>query len=205
MRENGPFLSRVVDPPKTKSGPRAGNFPGPPKNTFVPGGATTRDKRPFSPGSWLHPGQKGGPLYMSLLPPPSSNTWSVLDLRLARAAAVPCAHRLLLAAVVVPERRRPPPPEDAPTELRRPTAPSVPSSAIPERRPELCRPRAPPHCAVVPDLRRPEPPPRVQTSSLIPARTCSPPPRRLFRHRPRPPPRPCAAMSSPSRPRPELH
>ena len=62
MRENGPLLSRVVDPPGTKGGPRAGNFPGPPKNTFcpgwshdpgqknppfVPGEATTRDKRVF--------------------------------------------------------------------------------------------------------------------------------------------------------------
>ena len=45
-RENGPLLSRVVDPPATKGGPRAGNFPGPPKNTFCPG--------------WSHhPGQKG--------------------------------------------------------------------------------------------------------------------------------------------------
>ena len=26
---------------------------------FVPGGATTRDKRPFCPGWWLHPEQKG--------------------------------------------------------------------------------------------------------------------------------------------------
>jgi len=26
---------------------------------FVPGEATTRDKRTFCPGSWLHPGQKG--------------------------------------------------------------------------------------------------------------------------------------------------
>ena len=32
-----PLLSRVVDPPRTKGGPRAGNFPGPPKNTFCPG------------------------------------------------------------------------------------------------------------------------------------------------------------------------
>ena len=45
MRENGPLLSRVVDLPGTKGGPRAGNFPGPPKNTFCPG--------------WSHhPGQK---------------------------------------------------------------------------------------------------------------------------------------------------
>ena len=46
MRENGPLLSRVVDPPGTKGGPRAGNFSGLPKNTFCP-------------GWWLHPGQKG--------------------------------------------------------------------------------------------------------------------------------------------------
>ena len=26
---------------------------------FVPGESTTRDKRTFCPGSWLHPGQKG--------------------------------------------------------------------------------------------------------------------------------------------------
>ena len=36
MRENGPILFRVVDPPGTKGGPRAGNFLGPPKNTFCP-------------------------------------------------------------------------------------------------------------------------------------------------------------------------
>ena len=68
-----PLLSWVVDPPGTKGGPQAGNFPGPPKNTFcprwrpfVPGEATTRDKRAFCPGWWLHPGQKGGP-YISRL------------------------------------------------------------------------------------------------------------------------------------------
>ena len=161
------------------------------KGPFVPGGGFTRDKRP--------------PPYISPIPLPSSSTWSVLDLRLARAAAVPCAHRLLLAAVVVSERPRPPPPEDAPTELRRRTAPPVPRSAIPERRPELRRPRAPPHRAVVPDLCRPEPPPVAPASSLLPARARRPPLRRLRRRRPRPPPRPCDAPSSPSRPRPDLH
>ena len=86
MRENGPLLSRVVDPPGTKGGPRAGNFPGPPKNTFCPGWShdpgqkallsrvvdSLGPKAPPFPGSWLHPGQKGAPLYMSLnlcLPP----------------------------------------------------------------------------------------------------------------------------------------
>ena len=50
MRENGPLLSRVVDPPGTKGGPRAGNFPGQPKN-------------PFCPGWWLHPGEKATPFF----------------------------------------------------------------------------------------------------------------------------------------------
>ena len=34
---------------------------------FVPGEATTRDKRSFCPGSWIHPGQKAPPIYF--LPP----------------------------------------------------------------------------------------------------------------------------------------
>ena len=38
-----------------------GIFPARPKTHFVPGGATTRDKRPFCPGSWIHPGQKAPP------------------------------------------------------------------------------------------------------------------------------------------------
>ena len=86
MRENGPLLSRVVDPPGTKDGPLAGNFPGPPKNTFCPGwshdpgqkGLLSRVVAPpgtkgvfgragkipspwptFSPGWIYHPGQKG--------------------------------------------------------------------------------------------------------------------------------------------------
>ena len=85
--KTGPFLSRVIDPPGTKGGPRVGNFPGPPKNTFcagwnhdpgqkgpfVPRAATTRDKRSFCPGWWLHPGQKGG-FYIFAQPPPSSHT-----------------------------------------------------------------------------------------------------------------------------------
>ena len=50
-------MSRVVDPPGTKGGPRAGNFPGPPKN-------------PFCPGSWLHPGQKA--LLSRMKPPPET-------------------------------------------------------------------------------------------------------------------------------------
>ena len=59
MRENRPLLSRVVDQPGTKGGLRAGNFPGPPKNTFCP-------------GSWLHPGQKAPPLLSRVKPRPGT-------------------------------------------------------------------------------------------------------------------------------------
>src|SRR6185436_4654615 len=44
--------------PGLKVGRGLGIFPARPKTPFVPGGATTRDKRTFCPGSWLHPGQK---------------------------------------------------------------------------------------------------------------------------------------------------
>ena len=50
-----------------------GIFPARPKTPFVPGEATTRDKRSFCPGWWLHPGQKGG-FYIFAQPPPSSHT-----------------------------------------------------------------------------------------------------------------------------------
>ena len=106
MRENGPLLSRVVDPPGTKGGPRAGNFPGPPKNTFCPG--------------WSHhPGQKGllsrvvaplgtkAPLYNSPSSPPIPPTLrDFFDFR--QRAVVPAS----AAAVDVrrPRLRRPRPP-----------------------------------------------------------------------------------------------
>ena len=41
---------------KGEGGRKLGNIWGGP---FVPGEATTRDKRSFCPGWWLHPGQKG--------------------------------------------------------------------------------------------------------------------------------------------------
>ena len=77
-----------------------GIFPARLKAPFVPGGATTRDKRPFCPGWWLHPGQKGAPLYMSLnlrLPPTLGH---FPDLR----RAVIVSHRASYSAAV-PERR----------------------------------------------------------------------------------------------------
>ena len=69
-RENGPLLSRVVDPPVTKGGPRAGNFPSPPKNTFLswvesrPG-----TKGPFVPGGDFTRDKRGGLLSRVKLPP----------------------------------------------------------------------------------------------------------------------------------------
>ena len=74
--KNKHMIRRVVDPPGTKGGPRAGNFPGLPKNTFCPGWSHdpgqkallsrvvvslgTKGGGAFCPGSWFHPGQRGG-------------------------------------------------------------------------------------------------------------------------------------------------
>ena len=128
MRENGPLLSRVVDPPGTKGGPRAGNFPGPPKTPFVPGEATTRDKRAFCPGWWLHPGQKGPPIYV-----PSSSSFlqhlgTVLDLLRRRP-------RALSTSPTIPERC----PSSAASMPRPPWTTTPPGRSPVRRRP---RPRA---------------------------------------------------------------
>ena len=72
-----------------------GIFPARPKTPFVPGEATTRDKRTFCPGSWLHPGQKAPPhIFPSsfallltlgfssapvLLPPPREPSTAAID------------------------------------------------------------------------------------------------------------------------------
>ena len=100
-RENGPLLSRVVDPPGTKGGPRVGNFPGPPKNTFCPGWSHDPRQKALlfrvvaAPGTkapplcpeWSHdPGQKAPILYMCAPCSSSPNTW-FLDLRCFSAAA----------------------------------------------------------------------------------------------------------------------
>jgi len=164
MRENGPLLSRVVDPPGTKGGPRAGNFPGPPqkhllsrveprpgtKGPFVPGRGFTRDKRPppnISPFFLrlpptlsvldLHPLPPPSPAPTASCSPPSSSS-SAAYLRRKR------TRRSSSAAPprgVVPERRHP----------RSSSSPRAPSSAIAGPRPRaLCPPRArhrppPPH------------------------------------------------------------
>src|SRR6185503_6706423 len=86
MRENGPLLSRVVDPPGTKDGPRAGNFPGPPKNTFCP--------------RWSHdPGQKGF-LSRVVAPPGTKGPPYISSPR-------PLFQHLAFCAVDPPRRRRP--------------------------------------------------------------------------------------------------
>src|SRR6185437_4598373 len=67
-RENGPLLSRVVDPPGTKGGPRAGNFPGPPKNPFCPGGSHDPGQKVLLSRVVASPGTKGPPPpYISFL------------------------------------------------------------------------------------------------------------------------------------------
>src|SRR6185503_5791036 len=61
MRENGPLLPRVVDPPGTKGGPRAGNFSGPPKNTFCPGWSHDPGQKTLLSHVVASPGTKGPP------------------------------------------------------------------------------------------------------------------------------------------------
>ena len=108
-------MSRVVDPPGTKGGLRAGNFPGPPKNTFCP--------------EWSHhPGQK---------PPP--------ELRCPTARCRPRAPLSpfeLLPANAVVRHRRPQTTSTVPS-LSAPSSSSSPSRrrAPPRRRPP---PRPPP-------------------------------------------------------------
>jgi len=102
------------------------------------------------------PGTKGPHPYISLLPPPSPTLGGFLDLR--RAAVVPCSHRASCS---------PPPPSPSAADLRRPIAPSVPSSVVPERR---RRPPSSPTSAARPSsIRRPSavgPPPRRRSAPL---------------------------------------
>ena len=60
---------------------------------FVPGEATTRDKRGFCPGWWLHPGQKAPPIYF-------------LASSLLRPSSLPPSVPLLPPPLELPEHRR---------------------------------------------------------------------------------------------------
>ena len=126
MRENGPLLSRVVDPPGTKGGPRAGNFSGPPKNTFCPG--------------WSHdPGQKG--ILSRVVASPGTKGWPPIY--------VPSSSAFLqhLGTVLDLLRRRPRAPSMSPTipERRPSSAASTPrppwTTTPPGRSPVRRRPR----------------------------------------------------------------
>ena len=136
-----------------------GIFPARPKTPFVPSGATTRDKRPFCPGSWLHPGQKGAP-YICPLTFAFLQHLGILDLR--RAAVVsPIAPP---APPPSPSAARDPPPPRPGRLGRRPRQAAHRCAAVPGpvpprlRRPGLHSARAlvfaipgglhctPPHC-----------------------------------------------------------
>ena len=151
MRENGPLLSRVVDPPGTNGGPRAGNFPCPPKNTFCPRRShdlgqkgSTRDKRAFCPGWWLHPGQKAPILYMCAPCSSSPNTSPPSPIRCFSAAASAISDPLLLLRREPRNLAEPPNLDHSPCSGRNlcRTPPHVfPSAAtIPRRRWTPCRP-----------------------------------------------------------------
>ncbi|KAG2578658.1 hypothetical protein PVAP13_6NG118203 [Panicum virgatum] len=149
MRENGPLLSRVVDPPGTKGGPRTGNFPSPPKNIFCPGWSHHSGQKGLLSRVVAPPGTKA-PHITLILPLPLFPNHFTIFLISAGAPSSRCSiRRLLLAIVVVPERRRPLLLEDTPLELCRPTAPSSPSAVIadhcPRAGPDLAlHPHAPP-------------------------------------------------------------
>ena len=72
MRENGPLLSRVVDPPGTKGGPQAGNFPGQPKNTFCPGWSHHPGQKALLSRVVDSHGTKRGGLLSRVEPPPGT-------------------------------------------------------------------------------------------------------------------------------------
>ena len=93
MRENGPLLSRVVDPPGTKGGPRAGKFPGPPKNTFCPGCSHHPGQKPILSRVVASPGTKGPPIYF-------------LASSLLRPSSLPPSVPLLPPPLELPEHRR---------------------------------------------------------------------------------------------------
>ena len=176
MRKNGSLLSRVVDPPGTKGGPRVGNFPGPPKNTFCPGWSHDPGQKGLLSRAVASPGTKRGPLYMSLLPPPSSNNWAQFLI-----CAAPPSSPLLPSCLLL--RRRPRAPSTSPTNLdcRLSSVASTP-------RPPWTT--TPPGCSPV--RRRPSPvPPRLRRLGLHSARAlifaapgglhCTPPRRRPLR------------------------
>ena len=167
MRENGPLLSRVVDPPGTKGGPRAGNFPGPPKNTFCPGWSHDPGQKALLSQVVAPPGTKGGPpIYV-----PSSSAFlqhlgTVLDLLRRRPRApstsptIPERHPSSAASTPRPPwttaslgrslvRRRPSP---VPPRLRRPRRPPLHAAAPP---PSPLRATAPPAPRLVVQGRRP--------------------------------------------------
>ena len=159
-------MSWVVDPPGTKGGPRAGNFLGPPKNTFCPGWSHDLGQKTLLSRVVASPRTKDPPNISSFflrLPP----TLSVLDLRPL------------------------PPPSPAPTASCSP--PSSSSSAAYLRRKRTRRPSsaAPPR-GIVPERRRPRlsPSPRAPSSAIAGPRPRAPCPPRA-RHRP-PPPHPDA-------------
>ena len=162
-----------------------GIFPARPKTPFVPGEATTRDKRSFCPGWWLHPGQKAPP-YISFLPPsPFPQTLVSFGAAAVRSPAPPTARA---------QRPRAPPLSTSP--------PRAPASAA------AVDVRHPGPGPVPPRLRRPglhsartpssSPPPaastarrRAATLSAARHRAASSPPRR---------PGPCRAPRFPRRP-----
>ena len=148
-----------------------GIFPARPKTPFVPGEATTRDKRSFCPGWWLHPGQKAPPhIFPSSFALPLTLGFSSICAWCRRRPLLPpprepsTAAAIDVAAAQSPDLTPPPRAPTNPPETRRNTTAAVtPSPPSPARR----RPAATGH----PSPRRDYP--KVELDLLSPLDTFS--------------------------------
>ena len=180
-RENGPLLSRVVDPPGTKGGPRAGNFPGPPKNTFCPGWSHDPGQKALLSRVVAAPGTKDPPIYL-----PSSSAFPQHCQFLICAL---CRRRPLLPLPPARRCRRPRAPPTSAKRGRAARAPlphraaSSPFELLPAS--AVVRHRRPPPASPVPS-------PSAPSSSSSPSRRRAPP-----RCRPPPQPPPPAGLPGP--------
>ena len=96
-----------------------GIFPARQKTPFVPGESTTRDKRGFCPGWWLHPGQKAPHITSSLALPLTLGFSSICAWCRRRPLLPPPREPSTAAAIDVAAAQSPDQPTGDPPEHRR--------------------------------------------------------------------------------------
>ena len=151
-------MSWVVDPPGTKGGPQAGNFPGPPKNTFCPGWSHDPGQKALLSRVVASPGTKGS----SVPGRGSTRDKRLPPLYLPSSSPLPQHLVVFLICVVPPSSPAPTAPPAC--RRRRPRAPPTSAARAP-----------PPHHAVGAELRRP----RASSTSPIPSQSAAP---RVYYH-----------------------